>query len=1078
MKIIDYLKIENLYLFETVKNTEELYEKIVPEILKGEKRSKLEKKDVIRLIQEREKEGTFVIKDGYAIPHIRVEGLKEPILKLCLVKRGVKFSGKKTASIVFFFITPLEEPETHLQIMAKIVNLFKKEEIGFKIRNCVSKNEMYDIVAFEEGEGKLGYSNLSKESIFAELETSEIGITSEESRKRAEKTGKNLLKKKKDIPQIVKFMKNMISIFAILLWIAGGFCFVPGVDMPQLGWAIFAVIIINGIFSFWQEYKAEKAVEALQKLIPNKSVVMRNGVKKEIDSSEVVYGDIIFFEEGDIITADARMIETYEMRVNNSMLTGESRAIYKTAEPVSTDSYFMWTELPNMVFAGTTVSAGSGKGVVVGTGMNSEVGKIAAITQSVKKDLSPLQKEMKRVVNTITLISVSLGILFFFLGKSIGGLTFIGAFIFTIGITVANIPEGMLPTLSLALAMGVTRMAKKNVLVKELSSVETLGSATVICTDKTGTITTNKISVCCLFVNGLNFKIEGAGYNPEGNFYVEEEKKIEKKEIVKENFFKLLFRCAILCNNSFLIEPINEKDDWNITGDPTEGALLVMALKAGVDIEKVKKENRRIYHFPFESIRKMMSTVNEEIGGKRVIYTKGAPLETIEKCKYILKNGEISEITEKDRKEIKDKNDKFALEGLRVLAFAYRELKIGEEIETEKEKAENELVFIGMTGMIDPHRAEVPEAVKKCREAGIKIIMITGDYGLTARAIAHKTGIVDNIENCNLISGMELSAMDDKKLKEVLSEDKPVIFSRMEPVQKMRVTSCLKEKGEVVAVTGDGVNDAIALKSADIGIAMGNGASPAAKEAASMIVLDGNFASIVYAIEEGRAVYANIKRFVTYIFTSNVPELVPFVLFVMFKIPLPLTVMQILAIDLGTDLVPALGLGVEKAEAGIMKKPPRKKSEKMIDMKLFLRGYLFLGGIETALCMGAYYFAYFTSGWKIGEPMADSGYVYMFATTMTLCGIVAAQVGNIFCCRTDRESIFKIGIFTNKFVIAGIVFEILLILSFVYIPFFQGIFGLVLIGIKEWMFLMTFPFIILFCEELRKLILRKRENKN
>lgn len=1076
MKIVDFLLKEDVFLFQSCKSKEDFYEKVLPKFIGIEKNGKISRDEIVEKIEEREKTCSFIIKDGYAIPHARLNSIEKPIIKFSYIKEGLEFEGGRRCSFVILFLTPLSEPKTHLQIMAKVFSLFKKEEIVHRIKNAKTSLEIFQIINAEENSGNIGYSSIGKESIFSELGTDEKGLSEEEAETRIKNTGKNLLKKTKETPQIIKFLKNVVSLFAILLWIGGALCFIPGVDMPQLGWAIFVVILVNAIFSYWQEFKAEKAVEALQKMIPNKTKVLRNGEKKEIDSSEIVYGDIVFFDEGDIITADARLLETYEMKVNNSMLTGESRAIYKTSEPIKGEFYFLWTEVPNIVFAGTSVSSGSGKAVVIGTGMNTEVGNIAAITQALKKDLSPLQKEMKRAVNTITVISISLGIIFFFLGKMFGGLSLIGAFIFTIGITVANIPEGLLPTLSLALAMGVTRMAKRNVLVKELSSVETLGSASVICTDKTGTITTNKISVCKLFINGENYNISGDSYNPEGDFSRENGELIDKKNLCEKDEFKQFLDIAILCNNSSLNKPTKDGESWTISGDPTEAALLVLGKKMTVDDGKIREKNRRINHFPFESIRKMMSIITANGNGESFVLVKGAPLETMEKCKYIYLNGEIRELNDIDREEIKIKNDKFASEGLRVLAFGYKKIE-NEKIET-KEEAEKNLVFVAMTGMIDPHRAEVPEAVKKCRAAGIKIFIITGDYGLTARAIAYNIGLIDSQENCVIVSGMELSGMDDKKLQELMKGEKPVIFSRMEPIQKMRVATCAKQMGEIVAVTGDGVNDAIALKSADIGIAMGNDASAAAKEAASMIVLDGNFASIVYAIEEGRAVYANIKRFVTYIFSSNVPELVPFILFVMLKIPLPLTVMQILAIDLGTDLVPALALGVEKAEPGIMNKPPRKKTDKLIDFKLFLRGYFFLGIIETTLCMIAYTFAYYINGWRPGMPMANSGYIYMLATTMSLVGIVAGQVGNIFCCRTDRESIFKVGLFSNQLVIWGITSEILLILTFVYVPFFQDIFGLVPLGLREWSLLITFPFIILALEEGRKYILRKKEMKN
>lgn len=843
--------------------------------------------------------------------------------------------------------------------------------------------------------------------------------------------------------------------------------------MPELGFAIFCVIVINGIFSFWQEFKAEKAIEALQKLLPHYSLVLRDGKESQILSSELVYGDIIFLEEGNLIPVDARLIEASELRVDNSTLTGESKPVYKMVEPIEKKTFYVWTDIPNMVFAGTIVSAGTGKAVVIGTAMNTQIGHIAELTQAVQKELSPIQKQIKKTVNTITLISIGLGILFFFMGKFLGGLTFIGAFVFTIGITVANIPEGLLPTISLALAMGVQRMSKRKVLVKELSSVETLGATNVICTDKTGTLTTSQHSVQKIFLNQEIITLSGTSYETVGEFSDKSGKVLSLLEVNNDPAADLLFKVSILCSNAQLSAPVKKKDSWKIIGDPTEGALLVMAAKAGIDLEAMKLKYKRIGHFPFESVRKMMTVVCREENKKTLAFIKGAPFETLEKCGFILVKGEKVELNGPLKAEIRKQNDLFASEGLRVLGFACREIKEEENQEITQGNIENNLTFIGMVGMIDPPRPEVPEAIAKCRTAGIRIIMITGDYSLTAKAIAMKIGMIDDMEKATVITGFELSTIDDVKLRSLLKGNESIIFARINPSQKMRIVSCLKDEGNIVAVTGDGVNDSVALKKAHIGIAMGKNANDVAKEAASMIVLDGNFASIVNAVEEGRAIYSNIKKFVTYIFTSNVPELVPFVLFVLLKIPLPLTVMQILAVDLGTDLVPALALGVEKPEPGIMNQPPRDRKEKLINLKLFMRSYLFLGVIEAALCMCAYYFTYLNHGWEWGMPMASEGPIYVNATTMSLAGIVACQIGNIFCCRTERQSIFKVGFFTNKLLILGILTEIFIILTLIYVPFFQEIFTLKALDLDDWLFLATFPVIILIFEETRKWVSRR-----
>ncbi|CAG0940919.1 partial sodium/potassium-transporting ATPase subunit alpha,E; H+/K+-exchanging ATPase, partial [Candidatus Brocadiaceae bacterium] len=686
--------------------------------------------------------------------------------------------------------------------------------------------------------------------------------------------------------------------------------------------------------------------------------------------------------------------------------------------------------------------------------------------QELREEKSPLQMEIEKVTKIVTFLSVAMGVVFFFLGTYIGKLNVAAAFVFAIGIIVANVPEGLLPTVSLSLAMAVQRMARRNALIKRLSSVETLGCTTLICTDKTGTLTTNEISVTKIFVNGKIINISGVRYEPAGNFYFRGIS-LSRREMV-ENGMDILFDACVLCNNAGLLPPGTERERWGIVGDPTEAALLVMAAKGGVDVEERQNALPGLGQLPFEAVRKRMTSINLS-DGKPLAYVKGAPREILDLCTHILTNGKVESLTDSMRETILSKNDSMAKDGLRVLGITYRPLDFSEGFTIEN--TEKDLVFLGLVGMMDPPRPEVPKAIELCHRAGIRVVMITGDYGLTALSIAKKIGLTKTV-NPKIITGNELSEMDDEALRKLLREEE-VVFARVSPEHKMRVVTAFKDIDAIVAVTGDGVNDAPALKKADIGVAMGIRGADVAKEAAAMILTDDNFASIVAAIEEGRAVYANIKKFVTYIFASNIPEIVPFIAFVLFKIPLPLTVMQILAVDLGTDMVPALGLGTEPPEPGIMDKPPRPQNKRLLDMSLLLRAYCFLGPMEAVACMAGFFFIYFQYGWLPGTVMPDSGVIYLTATTMSLTGIVATQIGNVFACRTERESVFKVGFFENKLVLLGIVSELAIISTLIYTPFLQKIFGLAPIGLKQWGFLFVFTPFLFLMEEGRKWIVRR-----
>lgn len=914
------------------------------------------------------------------------------------------------------------------------------------------------------------YYNLSKEQLFKELKVSEKGLTDDEAKKRFEIYGPNKIIEKRKRPLIFRFLDNFIHLLALILWLAAALCFIPRVNMPQLGCAIILVIIINAIFSFLQEFRAEKALEALKKMLPSYSNVLRNGEIKKVLSEELVPGDILVLEEGDNISADARLIEAYDVRTNNSVLTGESDPQKKITIPILNENIDP-LRLRNVVYMGTNISYGTGKAIVFATGMNTQFGKIANLTLTVKETLSPLQKEINKVSQVLAYIAVGIGALFFIMSLTVVKLGFLAAFIFAIGCIVAFVPEGLLPTVTLSLALGVQRMAKRNAIIKKLSSVETLGCTTVICTDKTGTLTQNEMTVKEVWADSKNYEVSGVGYEPSGDL-LSNGKKLSSADYSKT--ITTFARAMSYCNNARLF--LNDySNQWEIKGDPTEAALLVTAKKAKFDYEKNIQNEPRIFLLPFDSRRKRMSSINST-GNGLYAFVKGAPKEMLSICKNIEIDGKVQELTPRLREKILEQNDDYAKRALRVLAMAYKDLNKFKG-EYNIENIENELTFLGLAAMMDPPRPEVEAAIAQCYRSGIKIIMITGDYGLTAEAIARKIGIVR--DDARIYLGTEIEEMGDDKLCKILKQEN-IIFARVSPEHKMRIAEALKKNGHIVAMTGDGVNDAPALKTADIGIAMGISGTDVAKEAADMILTDDNFASIVNAIEEGRAVYDNIRRFITYILASNIPEAVPFITMVLFKIPLPLTVMQILAIDLGTDMLPALALGTEPPEPGTMNRPPRPRNERLLSAKILAKAYLFLGPIEGAAGLVGYFFMYFTNGFNLAglqnigtnPSIYVNDVLYRQATTMSLASIVMTQIGNGFTCRTNVESVFKIGFFKNKMLLWGILTELTIITALIYVPVLANVFGLHPIEVKYWLLLVSFIPSVFIADEIRKLIIR------
>ncbi|HXV80898.1 MAG TPA: HAD-IC family P-type ATPase, partial [Candidatus Binatia bacterium] len=954
------------------------------------------------------------IGDGIAIPHLRVDNLPAPELILGLSREGIRFNNH-VIKIVLFLVTPAEQPAQHLQLLQRVSSLLPaiRDEI---LAERDPSRVLQAIARAEQRSALPTYINLTQEQIAFELQGNLTnGLTRAEAAARLTRYGPNLLRRAYRIPWYVKLIKNLFSFFAVLLWIAALLCFIPGVDLPQLGLAILTVILVNGLFAFFQEYKSDRALEMLQQLIAQKCRVVRDGKLGEIDARDLVPGDLITLEEGDLVPADARLLEALEVEVDNSSLTGESTPAhrYKSDQPVLIPGRFLWIELPNVVFAGTTLIRGRARAMVFGTGMNSEIGKIAHLTQQIEVEQSPLQKQLRTTVYAIAALAGGLGLLFLLLGWLVAGLTFLEAFVFFIGLFVANVPEGLLPTVTLSLAMGVQRMAKRHALVKSLPSVETLGCTTAICCDKTGTLTQNLMMVTEVAVEERVINVSGIGYQPRGDFMVDGTV-LSARAISQWTAFHRLLECAFICNNAKLER---SAAGYRVIGDPTEGALVCLAEKAGM-----RGTHLRLHLNPFESIRKRMSVVvKHDRGDEPIAYVKGAPLETLERCDRILVKNEAQPLTEQHRNRIRQENDSMASRGLRVLAFAYRGGTELQGARYDAAKIEDHLIFLGLAALSDPVRPEVPAAIRACHNAGIRVIMITGDYALTAASIGQQIGLGQN-SPLQAFTGAEISEMDDNKLRRILAQGE-TIFARVAPEHKLRIVSLLKTMGEIVAVTGDGVNDAPALKKADIGIAMGLRGNDVAKEAAHMILTDDNFSSIVAAIEEGRGIFENIKRFMAYIFNSNPQELYPYIFWILFPdVPLAMTVMGVLAVDVGTDLIPAMGLGIEPPEEGIMERPPRPRDEKLLSLNFILRSYFVQGSLLAFSC----YATYFYMGWVLGVwrpglgpssmPPSPEGlrfqeasHAYLQSLTAYFFPTVTTQIANVLCKRSWKSSLFSQG---------------------------------------------------------------------
>jgi len=894
------------------------------------------------------------------------------------------------------------------------------------------------------------------EIVYEAFSSNPSGLTSDAVVEARKQYGSNILSEKKRLPMILRFLLQFKNFFSLLLLVGAalsffGHSFSPGDGFDLIGYALVGVTFLNALFTFFQEYKAEQVMRSFRNLLPETIGVLRDGQEVRIDAKEIVPGDVLFLREGDKVPADGRIIENHLLRVDHSMLTGESEPQLRSTKASSSNPLVS----RNMVFSGTLIQAGSGKAVVLSTGDATEIGKIANLTKTVKAKDSKIRREIKDFVKVISGIALLLGIVFFGLGFVVGR-TFWESLIFGIGIIVANVPEGLLPTVTLTLSLSAQRMAKKKAFVKDIESIETVGGITTICTDKTGTLTENRLSVSSLIYNNLTYTFDSF----HKTFY--DKKNVHYLHTADDDYFNKLLDTLFHCNNAVV-----QKN--NVHGDPTE-----IALKEAVitqkDVIAAYEDTKREEEIPFDSEKKYMITAIRH-DEERIAYMKGSPEIVVKKSKKIILNNKIVSLTDKRAEEFLEYNKSLANEGKRILAIAYKDLD--SKASTPDLLEEDEYVLLGLIALQDPPRKEVAQAVKECYQAGVRIVVISGDQALTVRAIAEQVGIVRDHEKPLVFTSDDLAKLNDHELKEILKKKEALIFARSLPEDKLRIVKLLQELDEIVAVTGDGVNDAPALKQADVGLAMGKSGTDVAKDAANIVLLDDNFATIVEAVKSGRTVFENIKKFILYILTSNIPQILPFLFFVLLGWPLALPVLLILAIDLGTDMLPGISLGLEKSERDVMKQKPRSPRAKLLTKSMLFRSYGFVGPIQAATAFVVFFMTLFAHGWSFGTPLPMSSPIYMSAVTAYFAAIIITQVFDLTSCRTMRVSALKKSFAGNRLFFIGIVTELLLLLCIIFLPPLKGFFGTAPFDPLLIPLMILGGIVILGVEELRKSLHRK-----
>ncbi|MFH1664095.1 MAG: cation-translocating P-type ATPase [archaeon] len=872
------------------------------------------------------------------------------------------------------------------------------------------------------------------EEVLEQLESCSTGLTEEKAENRLEKYGFNELKEKKKVTPAKILLRQFGNFMVWVLFAAASTSYLIGEILSF--WATLFIIIFIIAAGFIQEFKAEKAMDSLKKIVKSATKVIRNNKVKKILTRELVPGDVLLLETGDKVPADAKILEVIGLKADESTLTGESQAVEKAIEDI--------------VFAGTSIVRGKCKAVVFATGMQTKIGEIAEMIQE-EEEKTPLQIKITRLAKTIAMIALVVCALIFLLGI-LRGAPVASMLVVALALAVAAVPEGLPLTLTVTLSVGMHKMAKYNAVIRRMLAVETLGSTTVICTDKTGTLTKNEMTVEKIFVNDSVVDVTGVGYEPKGKFSINGQK-IDTKS---NRTISLMLRAGTLCNNAFLEK---KGENWETIGDPTEAALVVLAAKAGEWKDDLEEKNQRLEEIVFTSERKMMSCVNQT-GKEKTVFAKGAPETILEKCGFIQKNGKTEKISKEEIEKILNANKQFAGNALRVLGFAYKEISLP----LTPENIEKDLVFLGLAAMIDPPREEVKHAIETCKTAGIKTVMITGDNEHTAKAIAKEIGLL-NDDNQRIITGKELDEMNDEEFENIVEQT--VVYARTHPEHKMRIVKVLQKKGHIVAMTGDGINDAPAVKKADIGIAMGIKGTDVTKESADMILIDDNFATIVDAVRGGRTIYENIRKFTTYLLSRNFTEVILIfigIAFFNFNF-LPLLALQILFINSFDEVMPSLALGAEPARKGIMQKPPRNPKERFLTKKnttIILSMAVFMALAALAVFIHA-------------DPATN----IERARTMVFATIVSMVVFIPSGFRSLEEPIHKIGLFTNKWMLPTTAIVAITTLIAMYVPFFQKIFEFTTLNLFDWLICISAAFsAFIFLEALKFFTNRKNTDYN
>jgi Ca2+-transporting ATPase len=889
------------------------------------------------------------------------------------------------------------------------------------------------------------------------------GLSDAEAAARLSRLGPNLLPAARRRRLLLRLLDQVSHFLAVLLWTAGALAFASGT--PQLGWAIWTVVVVNGVFSFWQAEKAEQALAALQRTLPHDARAWRGGRLELVPARDLVPGDVVELARGDRVPADARILSAEGLRLDLSLLTGEAEPVDRApapAEPLCR----LATEAGSLALAGAGVVAGRARALVYATGPDTALGQVADLTATVEREPGTLAVQVARLVRFIAFLSVAIGAAVFGLGWLVG-LGFWEGLLFGIGMIVANVPEGLLPTVTLALARSAQRMARRRVLVRRMEAVETLSAVTVICADKTGTLTENRMAVRRAWIPGGTVALDHPS--------------------ARQPLQPLLAASALCTEAGAVVGPGTEQA---VARDPLDAAVLAAARAAGIDPLDLFRAAPRLREVPFDPARRRMTVVTrggppgfDDGAGPLLSFTKGAPPEVLARCARIRDGERARPLGDEERLAIAAEADRLASAGHRVVAIAFRAV---EDDGAPAVEVERDLVLLGLLAVFDPPRAGVSAALRRCREAGIRVVMVTGDHGATAAAVAREVGLVSG--EPEVTTGTDLDRLGDEALRELLRGPREVVFARVLPEQKLRLVKALQGLGEVVAVTGDGVNDAPALRAAHVGIAMGASGTDVARAAADVVLLDDDFASLVAAVEEGRAIFRNIRKFLTYILTSNVPELAPFLAMVVLRIPPALNILQILAVDLGTDMLPALALGAEQPEPGLMQLPPRPKDTPLLDRSLLLRAYLRLGLVEAAVAMAAFGAVWAGQGVGLEElrrlapallhradgPAAVE--TQWLATTAALAAIVLCQMGNLFACRSERMSAFRLPLGGNALLWAGLAAEAALLAAVVYLPPLQRVFSTASLPALAWPLLLGGPLLLLAVDEAAKWRRRRAGN--